>query len=66
MQTTTRRLTRVAAAMAALSLALASAGAFAADLKVISAGAVRGLIAEIIDDYSRQTGQKFDFTIGTT
>ena len=23
-------------------------------------------IAEIIDDYSRQTGQKFDFTIGTT
>src|ERR1700726_3572855 len=38
----------------------------AADLKVISAGAVRGLIAEIIDDYSHQTGQKFDFTIGTT
>jgi molybdate transport system substrate-binding protein len=27
---------------------------------------VRGLIAEIIDDYSHQTGQKFDFTIGTT
>jgi len=27
---------------------------------------VRGLIAQIIDDYSRQTGQKFDFTIGTT
>jgi molybdate transport system substrate-binding protein len=38
----------------------------AADLKVISAGAVRGLIAQIIDDYSHQTGQKFDFTIGTT
>ena len=38
----------------------------AADLKVISAGAVRGLIAQIIDDYARQTGQKFDFTIGTT
>ena len=38
----------------------------AADLKVISAGAVRGLIAQIIDDYSRRTGQKFDFTIGTT
>jgi molybdate transport system substrate-binding protein len=38
----------------------------AEDLKVISAGAVRGLIAQIIDDYSRQTGQKFDFTIGTT
>jgi molybdate transport system substrate-binding protein len=40
--------------------------ASAADLKVIAAGAVRGLIAQIIDDYSRQTGQKFDFTIGTT
>jgi molybdate transport system substrate-binding protein len=38
----------------------------AAELKVISAGAVRGLIAQIIEDYSRQTGQKFDFTIGTT
>jgi molybdate transport system substrate-binding protein len=38
----------------------------AADLKVISAGAVRGLIAQIIDYYSHQTGQKFDFTIGTT
>src|ERR1051325_8230844 len=38
----------------------------AADLKVISAGAVRGLIGQIIDDYSSKTGQKFDFTIGTT
>src|SRR5215470_6794342 len=49
-----------------LSGALGDAPAGAADLKVISAGAVRGLIAQIIDDYSRQTGQKFDFTIGTT
>jgi molybdate transport system substrate-binding protein len=46
--------------------AICPPSAAAADLKVISAGAVRGLIAEIIDDYSRQTGQKFDFTIGTT
>ena len=38
----------------------------AGDLKVISAGAVRGLIAQIIDDYSRQSGQRFDFTVGTT
>jgi len=37
-----------------------------ADLKVTSAGAVRGLMARIIDDYSRQTGQKFEFTVGTT
>src|SRR5262245_52721480 len=40
--------------------------AAAGELKVISAGAVRGLIAQIIHDYSRQSGQKFDFTIGTT
>ncbi len=50
----------------ALAAAWSAAPARAADLKVISAGAVRGLIAEIIDDYSRQTGQKFDFTVGTT
>jgi molybdate transport system substrate-binding protein len=46
--------------------ALFATPAGAADLKVISAGAVRGLIAQIIEDYSHQTGQKFDFTIGTT
>src|SRR5205809_1100294 len=45
---------------------LVAAPAGAADLKVISAGAVRGLIAQVIEDYTRQTGQKFDFTIGTT
>jgi hypothetical protein len=33
---------------------------------VISAGAVRGLIAGMIADYSRQTGNKFDFKVGTT
>ena len=33
---------------------------------MISAGAVRGLIAGIIADYSRQTGHKFDFKVGTT
>jgi molybdate transport system substrate-binding protein len=52
--------------LATFSAALGATPAAAADLKVISAGAVRGLIAEIVDDYSRQTGQKFDFTIGTT
>ena len=58
----TGRLTILVAAAAVLF----SAPAHAAELKVISAGAVRGLIAQIIEDYSRQTGQKFDFTIGTT
>ena len=56
-----RRFSCLMAVMASLA-----APAGAADLKVTSAGAVRGLIAQIIDDYSRQTGQKFDFTIGTT
>jgi molybdate transport system substrate-binding protein len=50
----------------AIAATLAATPAGAADLKVTSAGAVRGLIAQIIDDYSKQTGQKFDFTIGTT
>jgi molybdate transport system substrate-binding protein len=56
---------RLASCIAAVAMLLA-APAGAADLKVISAGAVRGLIAQVIDDYSHQTGQKFDFTIGTT
>jgi molybdate transport system substrate-binding protein len=50
----------------ALAALLLVSEAHAADLKVIAAGAVRGLIGQIIDDYSKQTGQKFDFTIGTT
>jgi molybdate transport system substrate-binding protein len=57
---------RLSCLMAVMMAALLAAPAGAADLKVISAGAVRGLIAQVIDDYSRQTGQKFDFTIGTT
>jgi molybdate transport system substrate-binding protein len=62
----TRRLSCLMAVIMAVLAVLAAAPAGAADLKVISAGAVRGLIAQIIDDYSHQTGQKFDFTIGTT
>jgi molybdate transport system substrate-binding protein len=59
-------MTRILAAVIGLATALLAGFAHAADLKVISAGAVRGLIAEIIEDYSQKTGQKFDFTIGTT
>jgi molybdate transport system substrate-binding protein len=54
------------APLLAATAALVTAPAHAGDLRVISAGAVRGLIAQIIDDYSQKTGQKFDFTIGTT
>ena len=57
---------RLAALVGVVVAGLLATPAGAADLKVISAGAVRGLIAQIIDDYSAKTGQKFDFTIGTT
>lgn len=40
--------------------------AFAADLEVISAGAVRGVLRGVIDDYSKSTGRQFKFTIGST
>src|SRR5437016_1018534 len=63
---TRRLMTLCLVSSIAVIAALQAAPAGAADLKVISAGAVRGLIAQIIEDYSRQTGQKFDFTIGTT
>src|SRR6266550_4319312 len=59
-------MTRCILSLMVIAAALLLTPASAADLKVISAGAVRGLIAQIIEDYSRQTGQKFDFTIGTT
>jgi molybdate transport system substrate-binding protein len=38
----------------------------AAELNVISAGAVRGVIGGMIDDYARRTGIKFNFTVGPT
>lgn len=38
----------------------------AADIEVISAGAVRGVVGGIIEAYSRDTGHKFKFTIGST
>ena len=53
-------------AISLVLLALLVSPAGAADLKVISAGAVRALIAGMIEEYSKQTGHKFDFTVGTT
>jgi len=38
----------------------------AAELKVISAGAVRGVIGGMIDDYARHTGHTFKFMVGST
>lgn len=40
--------------------------ASAAELNVISAGAVRSVVGGMIDDYSKQTGHKFNFTTGPT
>ncbi|HTS39316.1 MAG TPA: substrate-binding domain-containing protein [Xanthobacteraceae bacterium] len=51
---------------AALAAALAPASAKAAELHVISAGALRTIIGGMIEDYSRKTGHKFIFTIGPT
>lgn len=38
----------------------------AAELNVIAAGAVRGIVGGMIDDYSKETGHKFNFTVGPT
>jgi molybdate transport system substrate-binding protein len=38
----------------------------AAELNVIAAGAVRGIIGGMIDDYSRQTGLKINLIVGPT
>jgi molybdate transport system substrate-binding protein len=59
-------MTRPIAFTIAITATLLAAPAGAADIKVISAGAVRGLIGGMIADYSRQTGHKFDFKVGTT
>jgi molybdate transport system substrate-binding protein len=40
--------------------------ACAAELNVVAAGAVRGIIRSMIDDYSKETGLKFNFTVGPT
>lgn len=57
---------RIGAAMILAAVALPAASASAAELKVISAGAVRGVVGGMIDDYSKQTGIKLNFTVGPT
>src|SRR5262249_47512552 len=49
-----------------IAITLVATAAHAAEIKVISAGAVRALIADMIDDYSKQSGHRFDFTTGPT
>jgi molybdate transport system substrate-binding protein len=45
---------------------VAAAPAGAAELNVVAAGAVRGIIGGMIDDYARQSGLKFNLTVGPT
>lgn len=52
--------------IAAAFLSAISVSSHAAELKVISAGAVRSVVGGMIDDYSKTSGHKFDFTTGPT
>jgi molybdate transport system substrate-binding protein len=45
---------------------MASVSASAAEINVVAAGAVRGIIGGMIDDYSKQSGMKFNLTVGPT
>lgn len=56
---------RILMAMLASLIAVPSP-AVSAEIKVISAGAVRTVIAGMIDDYRRTSGDTFDFTVGPT
>jgi molybdate transport system substrate-binding protein len=51
-------------AFAIVVMAVAPAGA--AEINVVAAGAVRGIIGGVIDEYSRQSGLKFHLTVGPT
>ncbi len=53
----------LAATVTALTLA---ASAHPAELRVISAGAVRSVVGGMIEDYSKSTGITFKFTVGPT
>jgi molybdate transport system substrate-binding protein len=53
------------ALIGAVALVMA-APVHAAEINVVAAGAVRGIIGGMIDDYSKQTGLKFNFTVGPT
>ena len=49
-----------------LAAIVAAAPASAAEINIIAAGAVRGIIGDMIDDYSKQTGHKFNLIVGPT
>lgn len=53
-------------ATTAVAMALLSTAATAAEIKVISAGAVRSVVASMIEDHGKRSGDTFDFIVGTT
>ena len=57
---------RIGAAIVTMAVMLPAMPVNAMELKVISAGAVRGVVGGMIDDYSKRTGIKFNFTTGPT
>jgi len=57
-------MTRILAATATVLMLATTADA--AELRVISAGAVRSVVGGMIDDYSKTTGIQFKFTVGPT
>jgi molybdate transport system substrate-binding protein len=58
-----RRLTGAVTAL--LSVSLAAAGAQAAEVRVISAGAVRAIVTELARAYEKETGNTVTLTFGT-
>jgi molybdate transport system substrate-binding protein len=57
---------RAIASLIATATVLYAAPGSAAEIKVISAGAVRSVIAGMIEDYRKRSGDTFNFTVGTT
>jgi ABC-type molybdate transport system substrate-binding protein len=55
-----------APAVMAVTAAMIASPVASAELNVVAAGAVRGIVAGMIDDYSKATGLKFNFTVGPT
>src|SRR5262245_18016388 len=51
---------------AATSLVFATAGAFAAELKVYVSGAMAHALEEISKDFAKKNGHTLDFVVGTT
>ncbi len=57
---------RALALSLALNLMLFGGAAKAAEIRIISAGAVRVVLKSMIDDYAARSGHTFNFTIGST